>query len=139
MKKLNRSEQREIIMTALYQISLYEKTKMPYNIDNVISELVEIDNDFIKNTVHGVLENINEIDSLANKYLTDWDIERLGKTDQAILRLGIYELNFTDTPDIVCINEAIDLSKKFSDDNVRKMINSVLDKIYNARLDKNAE
>ncbi len=139
MKKLNRSEQREVIMTALYQISLYEKTKMPYNIDNVISELVEIDNDFIKNTVHGVLENINEIDSLANKYLTDWDIERLGKTDQAILRLGIYELNFTDTPDIVCINEAIDLSKKFSDDNVRKMINSVLDKIYNARLDKNAE
>ena len=139
MKNLNRSEQREVIMTALYQISLYEKTKMPYNIDNVISELVEIDNDFIKNTVHGVLENINEIDSLANKYLTDWDIERLGKTDQAILRLGIYELNFTDTPDIVCINEAIDLSKKFSDDNVRKMINSVLDKIYNARLDKNAE
>ena len=139
MKKLNRSEQREVIMTALYQISLYEKTKMPYNIDDVIGELVEIDNDFIKNTVHGVLENINEIDSLANKYLTDWDIERLGKTDQAILRLGISELNFTDTPDIVCINEAIDLSKKFSDDNVRKMINSVLDKIYNARLDKNAE
>lgn len=139
MKKLNRSEQREVIMTALYQISLYEKTKMPYNIDDVIGELVEIDNDFIKNTVHGVLENISEIDSLANKYLTDWDIERLGKTDQAILRLGIYELNFTDTPDIVCINEAIDLSKKFSDDNVRKMINSVLDKIYNARLDKNAE
>lgn len=139
MKKLNRSEQREVIMTALYQISLYEKTKMPYNINDVIGELVEIDNDFIKNTVHGVLENINEIDSLANKYLTDWDIERLGKTDQAILRLGIYELNFTDTPDIVCINEAIDLSKKFSDDNVRKMINSVLDKIYNARLDKNAE
>ena len=139
MKKLNRSEQREVIMTALYQISLYEKTKMPYNIDNVISELVEIDNDFIKNTVHGVLENINEIDSLANKYLTDWDIERLGKTDQAILRLGIYELNFTDTPDIVCINEAIDLSKKFAYDSVRKMVTSVLDKIYNARLDKNAE
>ena len=130
MKKLNRSEQREVIMTALYQISLYEKTKMPYNIDNVISELVEIDNDFIKNTVHGVLENINEIDSLANKYLTDWDIERLGKTDQAILRLGIYELNFTDTPDIVCINEAIELAKAYSDDDVRKMINAVLDKVY---------
>ena len=109
------------------------------SLDGMDAILVEIDNDFIKNTVHGVLENINEIDSLANKYLTDWDIERLGKTDQAILRLGIYELNFTDTPDIVCINEAIDLSKKFSDDNVRKMINSVLDKIYNARLDKNAE
>lgn len=139
MKKLNRSEQREVIMTALYQISLYEKTKMNYNIDEVIKELVEIDNEFIKNTVHGVIDNVKKIDELANKYLKDWDIERLGKTDQAILRLGIYELEFTDTPDIVCINEAIELSKKFSDDNVRKMINSVLDKIYNVRLDNNAE
>ncbi len=139
MKKLNRSEQREIIMTALYQISLYEKTKMSYDIDEVIKELVEIDNEFIKETVHGVIDNVKKIDELANKYLKDWDIERLGKTDQAILRLGIYELEFTDTPDIVCINEAIELSKKFSDDNVRKMINSVLDKIYNVRLDNNAE
>lgn len=139
MKKLNRSEQREIIMTALYQISLYEKTKMNYDIDEVIKELVEIDNEFIKETVHGVIDNVKKIDELANKYLKDWDIERLGKTDQAILRLGIYELEFTDTPDIVCINEAIELSKKFSDDNVRKMINSVLDKIYNVRLDNNAE
>lgn len=139
MKKLNRSEQREIIMTSLYQISLYEKTNMDYDIDEVIKELVEIDNEFIKETVHGVIDNVRKIDELANKYLKDWDIERLGKTDQAILRLGIYELEFTDTPDIVCINEAIELSKKFSDDNVRKMINSVLDKIYNVRLDNNAE
>lgn len=139
MKKLNRSEQREIIMTSLYQISLYEKTNMDYDIDEVIKELVEIDNEFIKETVHGVIDNVKKIDELANKYLKDWDIERLGKTDQAILRLGIYELEFTDTPDIVCINEAIELSKKFSDDNVRKMINSVLDKIYNVRLDNNAE
>lgn len=139
MKKLNRSEQREVIMTALYQISLYEKTKMIYDVDEVISELLEIDNEFVKSMVHGVLDNIKEIDELANKYLKDWDIERLGKTDQAILRLGIYELEFTDTPDIVCINEAVELSKKFSDDNVRKMINSVLDKIYNVRLDNDAE
>lgn len=139
MKKLNRSEQREIIMTALYQISLYDKSKMNYDIDEVIDELLEIDSDFVRNTVHGILDNIDKIDEMANTYLKDWNIERLGKTDQAILRLGIYELEFTDTPDIVCINEAIELSKKFSDDSVRKMINSVLDKIYNIRLDNNAE
>lgn len=126
-------------MTALYQISLYDKSKMNYDIDNVIDELLEIDSDFVRNTVHEILDNIDKIDKLANEYLKDWNIERLGKTDQAILRLGIYELEFTDTPDIVCINEAIELSKKFSDDSVRKMINSVLDKIYNIRLDNNAE
>ena len=139
MKKLNRSEQREIIMTALYQISLYEKTNMEYDVDQVIDELIEIDNDFIRNTVHGVLDNLGEIDKIANKYLKDWDIERIGKTDQAILRLGIYELEFTDTPDIVCINEAVELSKKFSDDQVKGMINGVLDKIYNARIDNDGK
>ena len=71
----------------------------------------------------------NEIDQLANKYLNNWTITRLGNTDQAILRMGIYELIYTDTPDIVAINEAVELAKLYSDDDVRKMINGVLDKI----------
>ena len=70
------------------------------------------------------------IDSLANKYLKDWTMDRLNKVDQAIIRLGIYELMYTDTPSVVSINEAIQLSKKYSDEKVTKMINGVLDKIY---------
>ena len=45
--------------------------------------------------------------------------------------MGIYEIKYMDTPDIVVINEAIELAKKYSDDNVKKMINAVLDKIIN--------
>ena len=71
-----------------------------------------------------------EIYKLANKYLNKWTIERLSKVDQAILSLGIYELLYTDTPSVVVINEAIELSKKYSDESVTKMINGVLDKIY---------
>ena len=127
----NRSKLREIIMTSLYQISLYEQNKMEFDIDKVIDELLEIDNEFVKETVRGILTKQDEIDKIANDNLKDWDISRLGWTDQAILRLGIYELLYTDTPDIVCINEAIELAKKYSDDDVRKMINGVLDKIYN--------
>ena len=52
------------------------------------------------------------------------------KVDKAILSIGIYELIYTDTPPIVAINEAIELSHKYSDDNVSKMINACLDKIY---------
>ena len=44
--------------------------------------------------------------------------------------MGIYELVYTKTPDIVCINEAVELAKIYSDDSVRKMINGVMDKIY---------
>ena len=73
---------------------------------------------------------------LANKYLEDWDISRLGYTDQAILRMGIYEIVWTDTPDVTCIDEAVELSKEYSDEKVCKMINGVLDKVYHNK-DKN--
>jgi len=130
MEQKNRSKLREIIMTTLYQISLYEQNKMEYDPEKVMDELLEIDNDFVRLTVRGVLDKKEELDKLANQHLKDWNITRLGKTDQAILRLGIYELLYTDTPEVVCINEAIELAKQFSDDKVRKMINGVLDSIY---------
>ena len=67
---------------------------------------------------------------MANDSLQGWPLDRLNKVDQAILLLGIYELIHTDTPSVVCINEAIELSKKYSDEAVTKMINGVLDTIY---------
>lgn len=130
MEKLNRFELRKKIMTILYQIFLYKNNKIEYNIDDVIEEQIEIENDFVKSIVYGVLDNKDEIDKVANSYLKDWTIDRLGKTDQAIITMAIYELKYTDTPDIVCINEAIELAKLYSDDSVRKMINGVLDKVY---------
>ena len=117
-------------MTILYQINVYDLNKINYEIDEVIKETSEIDNEFIKDAVYGVVTNKHDIDALANKYLNNWTIDRLGNTDQSILRLGIYELSYTDIPPVVAINEAVELAKKFSDDNVRKMINGALDKIY---------
>jgi len=130
VEQLNRSELRKIIMTALYQINVYDANKMKYNVDDVIKENLEIENEFVKEVVHGVLENKDAIDEKANEYLSGWKITRLGNTDQAILRMGIYELLYTKTPEVVAINEAIELAKAYSDDDVRKMINGVLDKIY---------
>lgn len=130
MEQKSRSELRKDIMTILYQINIYDNNKIDYTIENVIKEVVEIDNEFVKEIVYGVTTYKNEIDDVANKYLNDWKITRLGNTDQAILRIGIYELLYTETPDIVAINEAIELAKLYSDDNVRKMINGVLDKVF---------
>lgn len=130
-----RSELRKKIMTILYQISIYEQNKIEYDIEKVIKEVSEIENEFIKDTVYGVITYKNEIDDLANKHLKDWTIDRLGNTDGAILRIGIYELVYTDTPAVVAINEAIELAKIYSDDDVRKMINATLDKIYHERED----
>ena len=129
MKETNRSELRKIIMTVLYQISVYKSNKINYDIKNVIKELLKVENEFVNTIVYGVEEKILELDEIANKYLKDWTIDRLGKTDQAILRMSLYELLYTDTPDIVCINEAVELAKEYSDDKVKNMINAVLDSV----------
>lgn len=129
MEHKTRSELRITIMTILYQINIYKKNDMNYDVENIIKEVSEVDNEFVKDIVYGVLTYQNEIDELANKYLDGWKIDRLGNTDKAILEIGLYELLYTDTPDIVCINEAIELAKTYSDDSVRKMINAVLDSV----------
>lgn len=130
MEQLNRSELRKKIMTILYQINVYKNNKISYEVDDVIKEVIEIDNEFVKEVVYGVITYEKEIIEVANKYLDGWTIDRLGNTDKAILEIGIYELLYTKTPEIVCINEAIELAKTYSDDKVKNMINGVLDKVY---------
>ena len=125
----NRSELRDIIIKVLYQINIYEEANIEYNKDDIIKELLEVENSFVNDTVSGIIKNNKKIESIANEYLKDWTIDRLSKVDQAILKLGIYELLYTETPSVVSINEAIELSKKYSEEKVTKMINGVLDKI----------
>lgn len=128
---VTRSELREKVMTILYQIDLYRQNKIDYNIEDVIKENMEIDNEFVKDMVYGVMTYRDSLDEIANANLNNWTIERLDSMGREILRMGIYEIKYTDTPDLVVINEAIELAKKFSDDAVRKMINAVLDKLIN--------
>lgn len=130
-----RSELRKKIMTILYQMNVYDTNHVSYNVDEIINEVLELDNEFVKDIVYGVITYKEKIDELANEYLNKWTIDRLGNTDQAIIRMSIYELIYTDTPDIVVINEAVELAKLYSDDKVKNMINGMLDKIYHERLD----
>ncbi|MDD3241398.1 MAG: transcription antitermination factor NusB [Bacilli bacterium] len=132
----NRSELREIIMKVMYQIYILEDAKLEYNLDYLIKEQLEVENEFINNTVTGILKEQVSIDLLANKYLKNWEINRLNKVDKGIVSLGIYELMYTDTPSVVAINEAIELSKKYSDEKVTKMINAVLDEIFHNELEE---
>ena len=127
--KLTRTEAREKIMIILYQIDFYLKDNISFDVDSVIKENLEMDNKYVNDVVNGVLEHLEEIDSTITKYLGNWDLDRLGKTDKAILRLGTYEIVYYDTPKVVAINEAVELSKKYSDDKIVKLINAVLDKI----------
>ena len=126
----NRTLLREIIVKVLYQVYILEKTNVKYDINDLIKEQLEVENEFVKDSIYGVLKHQKEISDMADKYLDNWTIDRLSKVDKAILSLGIYELIYTDTPSIVCINETIELSKVYSDPEVSKMINASMDKIY---------
>ncbi|PAF42455.1 transcription antitermination factor NusB [Helicobacter sp. 11S02596-1] len=75
----------------------------------------------------GTLQNLDELDKAIKTHLKDWDFERLGDMERAILRLGAYEIKFTQTDSPVIINEAVELGKIYGGDNAPKFINGVLD------------
>ena len=120
---MNRSELRTSIMIILYQIFMYQKNNINYNINDVIKENITFEDEFVNTVVNGVMQNKETIEKLANENLKDWKLSRLGLTDQAILSMGIYEILYTDTPKAVVINEALELAKKYSDDKVKKYKN----------------
>ncbi len=127
--KLTRTQAREKIMIILYQIDFYVKSNISFDVEEVIKENLEIDNKYVRDIVNGVLENLETIDKTISKYLENWDLDRLGKTDKSILRLAAYEMMYYDTPSVVAINEAVELAKKYSDEKIVKLINAVLDKV----------
>ena len=123
-------------MVILYQIDLFNRRNIRYDMADLIkNNTLNIDSDieFVKQLVYGVIEHETELENIANKYLKNWNISRLGLTDGAILKIAIYELLYTDTPKKVCIDEAILLAKDFSDEKVVGMINGVLDKVYHSK------
>ena len=117
-------------MKVLYQVFILSESGIEFDTNSLIKEQLEIENDFVTTAVDTILKKKDEIYNLANRYLDSWPMDRLNKVDQAILALGIYELKYTETPPVVAINEAVELSKKYSDEKVTKMINAVLDEVY---------
>ena len=87
---------------------------------------------FAEELALGTIENVETIDEAITEHASNWTFDRIAKVDLAILRLAIYELLFrSDIPPIVSINEAIDLSKVFSNADSKRFINGILDKIKN--------
>jgi N utilization substance protein B len=85
---------------------------------------------FGEELIHGAIEHMPEIDAHIRELAHNWDFERIAKIDLAILRLAIFEMKFRrDIPPVVSINEAIDLSKAFSNSDAKRFINGILDRL----------
>lgn len=133
-----RRKGREIALQILYQremaklsteeaITLYKKY---FSIGDNKDAL-----NFGEELVRGVCDNLDFIDKTIQKYTPSWPLERMNITDKNILRLAIYEMFFRpDIPEIVSINEAVELAKLYGTDDSPAFINGVLDSIYKKEL-----
>ena len=130
---MTRSEARVKVMTILYQININDDNHIPYEIAKIIDENNIQCESFINDLVNGVRNKNKELEELANKYLKDWKINRLDKLGSIILKMAFYEIIYMDTPNIVVINEAINLAKEYCDEELAKMINATLDSYLKQR------
>ena len=79
----------------------------------------------------GVRKNLKAIDDKISEYATNWQLTRMAVIDRNILRMGLFELQYTtDIPPKVAINEAVELAKKYGDLESSKFVNGILDKIH---------
>jgi N utilization substance protein B len=85
---------------------------------------------FGEELLHGTIEHAGEIDGRIRSLAHNWEFDRIAKIDLAILRVAIFEMMYRkDIPPIVSINEAIDLSKEFSNADAKRFINGILDRL----------
>lgn len=83
--------------------------------------------EFALGLFNGILDNLCEIDIRITHQLKNWDFSRIGDIERAILRLGAYEIIFSNTDKAVAINEALEIAKIFGNDNSTRFINGILD------------
>ena len=120
----------QALMSLEYEKDIVEACRFAYLYDKDMTNDSDVEIPaFLLNLVTGVEQSKNELDDKLSQYLKEgWTLERLTLIEKNILRLGLFEMTEFDTPQLVAINEAIELSKKFSDEKSSKFIKGILSK-----------
>ena len=130
---MNRSEMREQAFKIMYSLEIQKNENLEeqlglYIESNEIKDESAIE--YIKDAVLGIEENKKEIlDNIEKNLKKDWKIERISKIDLVILKLAIYEIKYKEIPYKVVINEAVELAKKYGEDNSKNFVNGILSSI----------
>ncbi|AIY81849.1 transcription antitermination factor NusB [Clostridium botulinum] len=128
-RKLSREKAMELLFGMTLNTDNCEETLENF-IDNYESDIKELDITYIKRILIGVENNKDNIDQAISKNLCNWKIDRISKVNLCILRLAVYELlHDEEIPNRVAINEALEITKKYSDEKSVSFINGVLDNI----------
>ncbi len=136
---MRRHELREQVFKLLFRIEFNEPEDMPeqlklfwegYGAGEDEAPLSEKDALYISGRVEKIQEKLSELDVLINQNTEGWDTTRMGKVEVTVLRLAIYEILYDeDIPEGVAINEAVELAKRYGQDNAGGFVNAILAKI----------
>jgi transcription antitermination protein NusB len=133
----NRHLSRTVVLQTLFEWDFNnlnaEKTK-----ESLIRNAQEFapgvgDSSFMENLLEGILSKQKDLDKIIEKAAPDWPINKISLADRNVLRIGLYELLFSDREEVpakVAINEAIEMGKTFGGDNSGKFVNGVLGSVY---------
>ncbi len=126
---MSRRESRKHIFNLIFQTEFnkdIETSEMMNTYSEEYKEYSERSADFIKSEYEGVVEHIDSIDDIINESAKGWNVSRLPKVELAVLRLAVYEIMYSDVPDKVAVNEAVELAKEFGEDKSPAFVNGVL-------------
>ncbi|AVK50634.1 N utilization substance protein B [Clostridium sp. MF28] len=130
---MNRKLSREKAMELLFGMTLSKDTMedaVEAFVENYEGDIKEIDLTYVKQVLIGVNNNKEAIDKVIQENLHNWKIERISKVNLSILRIATYELLYDkEVPRGVAINEALEITRRYSDEKSVSFINGVLDKI----------
>lgn len=133
-----RSRAREIVLQILYEDDLNPDRNLA-TVDQFLvrrlnqeKELV----DFARELLAGVRRNRGELDRLLTERADNWSLDRMAVTDRNVLRLGAYEILYSDTPQRVAINEAVELAKRFGARQSPQFVNGILDRFMQKNEEK---
>src|SRR5271168_2551843 len=126
-----RSKSREFAMQMLFQWDMSQQA--PVKLEATFwksAKAADSTRAFANRLLEGATKELAVLDELITRLATNWRFERLSAIDRAILRLGVYELRFTDTPHKVVMNECVELAKKFSSEDAGSFVNGILDAVH---------
>ncbi len=125
-----RTRAREVALQALFQEDLNPRDTRDQVMPLLENRLKEPElRDFAVGLVLGVLRNRDELDALIAAKADNWSVGRMAVTDRNVLRMGAYEIRYTDTPPRVAVDEAVELAKRFGAASSSQFVNGILDKL----------
>ncbi len=130
LQRVPRSRAREVALQVLYEDDLNPGRRTEDG-DRFLCNRLQLPEalEFGRSLVAGVRRNRAELDVILARTADNWSVERMAVTDRNLLRLGAFEILYTDTPERVAINEAVELAKRYGTRQSAQFVNGVLDKL----------